>query len=118
MIFTGRAAAAYYPNAALRPFVDLDILVENPEQAQRELLSAGFEPIGRWDDDYYEGLHHLRPLRMPGRDAPAVELHRPPNWVDWVDPPTAGELLAAALPGAQDTSGGPLPPPPPRAPAP
>jgi hypothetical protein len=105
VILKGPAAAACYPDAALRPFVDLDILVENPEEAQRELLSAGFEPIDQRDDDYYVGLHHMRPLRLPGRDAPAVELHRRPNWVDWVDPPPADELLAAAVPGPKDIPG-------------
>lgn len=97
VVLKGPSAAAYYPLSYLRPSTDLDILVDDPEAAQRALLSDGFEPSGEFCDSYYLGLQHLRPLRLPGPGGAVVELHRRPNWVEWVDPPSSGELLSAAV---------------------
>jgi hypothetical protein len=105
VVLKGPAAAAHYPDPALRPFTDLDVLVEDPAKAQRELLAAGFQPTGDFDDGYYEGLHHVRPLRMAGHDTPEIELHRRPNWVDFVDPPATEELLSVAVPGLHHVPG-------------
>ena len=105
LLLKGPEVAACYPDPALRPSKDLDILVDNAEGAQRALLAAGFEPGGASGDDYYVGLHHLRPLRMPGETAAFVEVHRRPGWVKFVDPPTTRELLAAATEGATGVPG-------------
>ena len=72
---------------------------------QRALLAAGFEPGGASGDDDYVGLHHLRPLRVPGETAAFVEVHRRPGWVKFVDPLTTRELLAAATEGATGVPG-------------
>jgi hypothetical protein len=104
ILMKGPLVAECYPDPATRHFGDLDILADDPEAAQRALISAGFEPTG-FDDSYYEGLHQLRPLRLPGCPVPSVEIHRRPNWVDWVDPPSSQELFAAAESAALPVQG-------------
>jgi len=94
LVLKGPHTASFYPVAQLRPFSDVDVLAAEPERAYAALLSAGFEPIG-FDDDYYRGLHHLRPLLDRERGL-AVEIHRHPNWFSWSDPPDRHELLATA----------------------
>ena len=103
LLMKGPEVAARYPPGC-RPFGDLDILAEDPELAQRTLVEAGFEQIG-FDDPYYDGLHHLRPLRFPEAPSPIVEIHRRPNWVEWVDPPPNRELFAAAVPSVCEVAG-------------
>ena len=105
LLLKGPEVAACYPDPALRPSKDLDILVDDAEEAQRALLAAGFEPGGLYGDDYYVGLHHLRPLRIPGQPTPWVEVHRRPSWVKFVDPPATRDLLAAATEGATGVPG-------------
>jgi Uncharacterised nucleotidyltransferase len=104
LVMKGPEVAGHYPDPASRLYGDLDILADDPEAAQRALISAGFEPTG-FHDDYYEGLHHLRPLRLRHCPLPSVEIHRRPNWVDWVDPPSSRELFAAAVPGSLPVPG-------------
>jgi hypothetical protein len=95
LVLKGPHTASFYPAPQLRPFSDVDVLAAEPEQAHAALLAAGFEPIG-FDDDYYLGLHHLRPLLDRERGL-AVEIHRYPNWFSWSDPPDRHELLATAV---------------------
>ena len=96
-VLKGPDVATLYPATGLRPSADLDVLAQDAERAQRACVAAGFEPVGFNDDEYFEGLHHLRPLRLPGHHDLVVEIHRRPNWVDWADPPTAGEILDSAV---------------------
>ena len=63
LVLKGPEVAAHYPTRTLRPSADLDILAEDATETQAALVAAGFERVGAFDDDYYEGLHHLRPLR-------------------------------------------------------
>jgi hypothetical protein len=94
LVLKGPHTASFYPAPQLRPFSDVDLLAADPDQAHAALRSAGFEPIG-FDEDYYRGLHHLRPLLDRERGL-AVEIHRYPNWFSWSDPPARHELLATA----------------------
>jgi Uncharacterised nucleotidyltransferase len=103
-VMKGPEVAGLYPDPVTRPYGDLDILAEDPEAAQKALISAGFEPTG-FDDGYYQGLHHLRPLRHPECRVPGVEIHRRPNWIEWDDPPGNDELFAAAVPGSLPVPG-------------
>jgi hypothetical protein len=96
LLLKGPEAAAHYP-VGCRPFNDLDILADDPEKAQRALLAAGFERVG-FEETYYEGLHHLSPLRMPGAPSPVIEIHRRPNWLEWSEPPSGAELFGSAVP--------------------
>src|SRR5439155_7970156 len=65
------------------------------------LVASGFERVGAFDDDYYyEGLHHLRPLRLPDHPVPVIEIHRRLSWVNWLEPPRAEELFSVAVPAA------------------
>lgn len=98
LILKGPEVAAYYPSPELRPSYDLDVLVDDAEGAQRAALSDGFEAIGPKQDAYFDGLHHLRPIRLTGGDGPIVEIHRRVNWMTWADPPPTSELVAAAVP--------------------
>lgn len=102
VLMKGPEAAAFYPDSAVRPFRDLDLLVADAEEAQRSLLAAGFEPTG--DPRIYIDIHHLRPLRWPGLPL-VLEIHARPKWVDWGAPPSTEELLEAARPGSTGVDG-------------
>jgi len=97
ILLKGPEVAARYPDAYLRPVGDLDLLAADAERAQASLLKAGFVPVGPFDDAYYEGLHHLRPLRPPAAQMPIIEVHRHPNWVSWNDPPHFEELSCCTV---------------------
>jgi hypothetical protein len=97
MLIKGPEVAAYYPASELRPFWDVDLLVPDAEEVQRALLAAGFQPIG--DPSLYVGIHHLRPLVLPGLPV-AVEVHSRPKWADGFAPPTTDELLEAGVPAS------------------
>ena len=95
VVFKGPEVAAVYPDRALRSYWDIDLLVEDAEDAHRALLAAGFTPVG--DPELYVDIHHLRPLRAPGLLLP-VELHTAPKWLDGRRAPSAAELVGAAVP--------------------
>ena len=46
ILMKGPEAAARYPDPALRPFCDLDFLVDDPAAAHRALMAAGFVEVG------------------------------------------------------------------------
>jgi hypothetical protein len=94
LLLKGPEVARLYPDQALRRFRDLDLLVDDVEEAYHALIRAGFEPIG--DPDIYVGIHHLRPLWVPGLPVP-IELHSRPKWIDHVPAPPVRELFAAAV---------------------
>jgi hypothetical protein len=102
VVFKGPEVAARYPSAVLRPFHDVDLLVEDPRAARRRLLDAGFEEVG--DPAVYAGLHHLRPLAAPGSPL-WVELHHRPLSPRWPAVPAARELLDRAVPSATGVPG-------------
>jgi hypothetical protein len=103
VLFKGLEVAQSYPSPSLRPFVDIDLLVDDSERAQAALIAAGFEEVG--DPLLYLDIHHLRPLAAPGLPL-AVEIHHEPKWPDRIDtkPPLA-ELLGAAVPSATGVDG-------------
>ncbi len=104
MLLKGLEVGAHYPAPGLRPFADIDLLADDPERAQAALVAAGFEPFGEFDDAYYDGLHHLRPLASPDGTV-AIEMHRRPNWIDWLEPPRRDELIGLAVPSAAGVDG-------------
>jgi hypothetical protein len=102
VLFKGPEVAARYPDPALRPYGDLDILVSDAQAAHRALQAAGFEEFG--DPALFVDIHHLRPLRL----APfplLVEVHTAPKWVEWLPPPPTAELLERAVPSSLDVDG-------------
>jgi hypothetical protein len=103
LLMKGLEIGERYPNAALRPLRDVDLLVDQPEQAQCALIDAGFEPVGE-DDAYYADRHHLRPLYLPGLPI-VVELHRHPQWVSWAAGPSPAELFSDAVASATGLPG-------------
>src|SRR5918999_4771530 len=60
LLLKGPEVAIAYPDAALRPYGDLDLLVSDAHAAQRALTAAGFEPVG--NEAGYVTKHHLQPL--------------------------------------------------------
>lgn len=102
VVLKGPEVAARYPDAVLRPYGDIDVLLPDPDAAQRALLSAGFVRVG--DPRLYENLHHERPLALAGLPLP-VELHSVPKWPDGFAPPDVNELLEAAIPSATGIDG-------------
>lgn len=95
VVLKGPEAARFYPRPLLRPFDDIDLLVDDSAAAQRALVAAGFEEIG--EPATYTGIHHLRPLHWPGIPL-TIELHHAPKWLAALGPAPAHELLDAARP--------------------
>jgi hypothetical protein len=102
MVIKGPEVAAHYPDAALRSFWDVDILVRDAQAAQQRLLDAGFTPVG--DPALFVDIHHLRPLQPNGM-ALAVEIHSEPKWLEGKRPPALEALFEAAMPGALGVEG-------------
>ena len=102
VLFKGPEIAARYPDAALRGFRDIDLLVPNARRTQRQLVAAGFCEVG--DEELYRDIHHLRPLAWPGLPL-VVEIHERPKWIDDAAPPPTAELVAAAVPARVGVEG-------------
>lgn len=102
ILMKGPEVAARYPDPALRPFRDVDLLVEDAEATQRAFLAAGFQAVG--DPALYEDIHHLRPLAFPGLPL-LVELHSRPKWIEGLEPPASAELFALATEGEAGVDG-------------
>lgn len=95
VVLKGPELARRYASPTLRPYDDVDLLVDDGDAAERALLAAGFEAVG--NPEAYREIHHRRPLAWPGLPL-SIELHTRPKWVDGLTPPPAGELLARAVP--------------------
>jgi hypothetical protein len=102
VLMKGPEVAKKYPDPALRPFGDLDLLVPDAAEAQSALLAAGFVPAG--SPDAYRDIHHLQPLRLPGSPL-LVELHDRPKWIEGLPAPSRAELLASAVCGCTGVPG-------------
>jgi hypothetical protein len=103
ILMKGYEVACRYPDPSLRPFNDIDVLAPEPSLVSRALVAAGFEPVGH-SDEYYDDLHHLRPLCLPSL-AIVVEIHRRPEWVRWSRPPSIDELVDSAIPSRSGVEG-------------
>lgn len=103
LVFKGPETAAHYLDAGLRPFVDVDLLVPDPETTHRLLLEAGFVSFGN-EQEYYDGLHHVQPVRW-SRLPLSLELHHHPNWIGWTSPPSSEELFEGAVAARVGPSG-------------
>jgi hypothetical protein len=102
VVMKGPEAGLRYPDPALRPCRDLDLLVADPVAVQRALRAAGFQPTGT--PHLYERIHHLRPLMLPGFPV-TIEVHSRPKWPDRMHGPPAEELLEAACPSGLGVAG-------------
>ena len=92
LVVKGAEIATRYPDVALRPYGDIDVIVDNADAAFEALLDAGFTTDAA---PQREGFHHRPRLRSPRFPVP-VEVHCRPSWlVGGVAPPFA-ELLEAA----------------------
>lgn len=89
-IIKGIEVAQLYPHDWLRPFRDLDLIVDDVDAAQSALIEAGFEEVGQ--PEMYEDIHHLRPLAF-GVGPLVIELHREPKWPYRVGAPPSGDRL-------------------------
>lgn len=102
VLMKGPEIACRYPDAALRPFGDLDVLVPDAAEAQRALLAAGFVLAGT--PEPYQDIHHVQPVRWPGSPL-NVELHDRPKWIEGLPGPSRAELLASAVGGSTGVAG-------------
>lgn len=102
VLMKGPEVGARYPAPTLRPFCDLDLLVDEPAAAHRAMVAAGFLEAG--EPARYERAHHLRPLVWPGVPL-FIELHREPNRPAWIAPLDRAELLELTQPSATGVSG-------------
>jgi hypothetical protein len=78
------------------------VLADDAEAVQRDLLAAGFRPVG--DERLYRDIHHLRPLHLDGFPF-VVEVHARPKWPDSGTPPSSDELFATAVESATGVEG-------------
>jgi hypothetical protein len=101
-LFKGYEVALRYPEPWLRPFTDIDLLVDDSAAAQRALLAAGFVEVG--EPSVFADIHHLRPLWIPGSTL-VIELHHEPKWPDGIAPPPTPELLDACVPSRSGVDG-------------
>jgi hypothetical protein len=101
-LIKGYEVALRYPEPWLRPFSDIDLLVDDSAAAQRALQAAGFVEVG--DPAIFHGIHHLRPLWLPGSTL-VIELHHVVKWPDGLDPPATAELFDAAVPSESGVEG-------------
>lgn len=102
LLMKGPEVASYYPRPTLRGYTDLDLLVRDAATVQQALLDDGFEPVG--DPRLYEGIHHLRPVALPGVPL-YVEVHSRPKWFEKTGQPDVARLLAVAVPSAVPVPG-------------
>jgi hypothetical protein len=102
VLLKGPEVALDYPDPGMRPFGDLDLLVDDAPAAQAALLAAGFGEIG--EPALYDGIHHLRPLAWPGVPI-VIELHSRPKWPERVPGPGVDALLAHAVPSRLGVAG-------------
>lgn len=101
ILVKGPELARLYPPPRLRPFIDLDLIVEDAGRTQRELSLAGFVELG--DEEEYR-RHHLRPLHWPGSSL-TVEIHSRPNWPVGHHPISFSDLSAIAVPSSIGVDG-------------
>jgi len=94
VVIKGPELAMRYPDPALRPYGDLDLLVEDADAAHAALVAAGFTPHGDRDPST---LHHLQPLQSP-RFPVRVEVHVGPSWLQGMNAPELADLLDGATP--------------------
>jgi hypothetical protein len=103
VLMKGYEVALLYEDPALRPFGDLDLLVEDSSAAQRALLAAGFVEVG--EPELFVDIHHQRAVWLPALPL-TIELHHAPKWPDRLrSPPPVDELLASAVPSASNVDG-------------
>jgi hypothetical protein len=109
VLLKGPEIARRYPSAALRQYIDLDLLAPDADRLQAELLAAGFEPTEdpAWafrrsaDADLFADKHHCHPLRWAGWPM-RLEIHRRPSWPAWLSQPPVDELFDRAVPSQAD----------------
>ncbi|HKP21952.1 MAG TPA: nucleotidyltransferase family protein, partial [Thermoleophilaceae bacterium] len=93
VLLKGPEVAERYPEAAMRPSHDLDLLVEDSPGAFAALRAAGCVVLPSNEP----APQHEPPLAFP--DLPlSIELHRAPKWPAWAASPPVAELLAEAMP--------------------
>ena len=102
VLMKGPELAARYPEPELRGFRDVDLLVPDAPAVQRQLIGAGFEPVGA--PEKYAAIHHLRPLVYPGLPL-LVEIHDRPKWPARLRQPSKKELLQTAVPSSVGVDG-------------
>jgi hypothetical protein len=102
VVHKGPEIARRYPDPALRPFLDIDVLVPDAAATQRALLDAGFVEVG--DAEVYAATPHELPVQWPGLPL-SVEIHEDPNWPRWLGRPPTAELLAGAVPSSLGVPG-------------
>lgn len=89
LLMKGLEVASLYPDPMDRPFRDLDILVDEPDAAQKCLIDTGFVEFGD------RAPHHLPRLVWP--EVPVlIELHSRPKTPPWVPELGAGMIFGRA----------------------
>ena len=102
LLTKGYELALRYPERWLRPFSDVDLLVDDSAEAQAALLDAGFVEVG--EPSIFEDIHHLRPLWRPGSTL-VIELHHELKWPEGIPVPSTSALLDRGVPSRSGVPG-------------
>lgn len=102
VLLKGPIVAARYPDPALRPSGDIDLLVPDAVAAERTLREAGFELAE--GEETSARQPHRPPLRWPTSPL-RVEIHHSLPVPGWSNPPSTDRLLAAATPAVVGVDG-------------
>ena len=102
MVMKGPEVALHYPDPVCGRTMDIDLLADDAEAAERALLAAGFQTIG--SPEVNDVGYHVCPLAWPGLPL-RIEVHRWPHWVEGLKPPPVRELFDAAQPSRLGVAG-------------
>ncbi len=100
IIHKGAQIARLYPDPLQRDWSDIDLLVEDPEQARGDLAKVGFVGIGHDQPNF----HQLAPMVHPHLRV-VIELHRRPNAAPHHHIPTTAEIFGRSQPSRVDIDG-------------
>jgi Uncharacterised nucleotidyltransferase len=102
ILIKGAEVAARYPDPALRPSGDIDVLVLDAAAAESALRAAGCVPA---EGERTAGRHqHRPPLCWPSSPLP-IELHHALPGPSWMRAPRIDQLAATATPAAVGVDG-------------
>lgn len=102
LLVKGPEAARCWPAPATRPYRDLDLIADDAGLAHAAFKAAGFVETGR--PELYVGIHHLRPLYLPGLPF-TLEIHSRPKWPAGLPGPDTADLFSRAVEGSTGVDG-------------
>lgn len=101
VLMKGLEVGSRWPEPRWRPFLDVDLLVDDARGVHAKLMNAGF--IALDEPEKYADLHHLVPIGLPGMPL-SVEIHSRLHWPSLAAPPL-DEIFDSSVPSSLGTEG-------------